>query len=112
MVLTRVVTIAVMTTTPVHMPTHGHTAQAAGLVISLHAGAMFPPSPLTGLLVDRIGRRWVARASGPLPPATQGLVDVGLAAPGSPASGPGRRAGRLSGTGPHRQGRPPCRPCR
>lgn len=66
MVLTQIVMIAIMTMTPVHMLAHGHTAQAAGLVISLHVGAMFLPSPLTGLLVDRIGRRWVARASGPL----------------------------------------------
>ncbi|MEU3208097.1 MFS transporter [Streptomyces cyaneofuscatus] len=66
MVLTQLVMIAVMTMTPVHMLTHGHTVQAAGLVISLHVGAMFLPSPLTGLLVDRIGRRWVAGASGAL----------------------------------------------
>ncbi|MFJ6613876.1 MFS transporter [Streptomyces sp. NPDC091289] len=66
MVLTQVVMIAIMTMTPVHMLAHGHTAQAAGLVISLHVGAMFLPSPLTGLLVDRIGGRWVALASGPL----------------------------------------------
>jgi MFS family permease len=66
LVLTQVVMIAIMTMTPVHMLAHGHTAQAAGLVISLHVGAMFLPSPVTGLLVDRIGGRWVARASGPL----------------------------------------------
>lgn len=66
MLLTQLVMIAIMTMTPVHILAHGHTVQAAGLVISLHIGAMFLPSPLTGLLVDRIGRRWVAGASGPL----------------------------------------------
>lgn len=79
MVLTQVVMIGIMTMTPVHMLAHGHTAQAAGLVISLHVGAMFLPSPLTGLLVDRIGRRWVACASGPL------LLAAGALAALSPA---------------------------
>ncbi|PVD09877.1 MFS transporter [Streptomyces sp. CS147] len=74
MVLTQAVMIAVMTMTPVHMLAHGRSAQAAGLVISLHVAAMFLPSPLTGLLVDRVGRRWVARASGPLLLAAGGLA--------------------------------------
>ncbi|MFG2093460.1 MFS transporter [Streptomyces sp. NPDC048612] len=64
MILTQLVMIAIMTMTPVHMQAHGHGTQAAGLVIALHVGAMFLPSPLTGLLVDRLGRRWVAAASG------------------------------------------------
>ncbi len=79
MVLTQVVMIGIMTMTPVHMLAHGHTAQAAGLVISLHVGAMFLPSPLTGLLVDRIGGRRVAGASGPL------LLAAGAVAALSPA---------------------------
>ncbi|MGQ4726543.1 MFS transporter [Streptomyces sp. Ju416(a)] len=74
MVLTQAVMIAVMTMTPVHMLAHGRSAQAAGLVISLHVAAMFLPSPLTGMLVDRVGRRWVARASGPLLLAAGGLA--------------------------------------
>jgi MFS family permease len=64
MVLGQLVMIAVMTMTPVHMRAHGHDTQAAGLVIALHVGAMFLPSPLTGLLVDRIGRLRMAGASG------------------------------------------------
>ncbi|MEU8785088.1 MFS transporter [Streptomyces sp. NPDC048637] len=64
MVLTQLVMIAIMTMTPVHMRAHGHHTQTAGLVIALHVGAMFLPSPLTGLLVDRLGRRWIAGASG------------------------------------------------
>ncbi|MYW64235.1 MFS transporter [Streptomyces sp. SID8379] len=55
MALAQLVMIAVMTMTPVHLRAHGHGTQAAGLVIALHVGAMFLPSPLTGLLVDRIG---------------------------------------------------------
>ncbi|MCF3177717.1 MFS transporter [Streptomyces sioyaensis] len=64
MVLTQLVMIAIMTMTPVHMQAHGHGTQAAGLVIALHVGAMFLPSPLTGLLVDRLGRRSIAGAAG------------------------------------------------
>ncbi|WP_329393425.1 MFS transporter [Streptomyces lydicus] len=62
----QLVMISVMTMTPVHMQAHGHDTGAAGLVIALHVGAMFLPSPLTGLLVDRLGRRWVAAACGPV----------------------------------------------
>ncbi|MFI7086420.1 MFS transporter [Streptomyces anulatus] len=79
MILTQVVMIGIMTMTPVHMLAHGHGARAAGLVISLHVGAMFLPSPLTGLLVDRIGGRRVACASGPL------LLAAGALAALSPA---------------------------
>lgn len=63
MVLAQLVMIAIMTMTPVHMRDHGHGAGAAGFVISLHVAAMFLPSPLTGRLVDRIGRRPVLLAS-------------------------------------------------
>ncbi|KPC61959.1 MFS transporter [Streptomyces chattanoogensis] len=63
MVLTQLVMIAIMTMTPVHMSAHGHSTQAAGLVIALHVAGMYLPSPLTGLLVDRVGRQWVAAAS-------------------------------------------------
>lgn len=64
MVLTQLVMIAIMTMTPVHMRAHGHGTQATGLVIALHVGAMFLPSPLTGRLVDRLGPHPVAAASG------------------------------------------------
>jgi hypothetical protein len=64
MVLTQLVMVAVMTMTPVHMRDHGHSVGAAGLVISIHVAAMFLPSPLTGQLVDRVGRRPVLAASG------------------------------------------------
>jgi MFS family permease len=53
----------VMTMTPIHMRDHGHSLGAAGLVISVHIAAMYLPSLLTGVLVDRVGRRPVLAAS-------------------------------------------------
>ncbi|MYU20288.1 MFS transporter [Streptomyces sp. SID8352] len=64
MVLTQLVMVAVMTMTPVHMRDHGHGTGASGLVIGIHIGAMYLPSPLTGWLVDRYGRASVAGAAG------------------------------------------------
>jgi MFS family permease len=57
LVVTQIVMVAVMTMTPVHMRDHGHSLSATGFVISVHIAAMFLPSPLTGVLVDRYGRR-------------------------------------------------------
>ena len=57
MVVTQIVMVAVMTMTPIHMRDHGHSLGATGFVISIHVAAMFLPSPLTGVLVDRFGRR-------------------------------------------------------
>jgi MFS family permease len=90
MVLTQLVMVAVMTMTPVHMRNHGHGVAEAGLVISIHIAAMFLPSPLTGQLVDRIGRRPVLAAAGVTlltagmlaalaPPESMGLLTVALA---------------------------------
>lgn len=62
MVVSQLVMVAVMTMTPVHMRDHGHGLSATGLVISLHVAAMFLPSPLTGRLLDRLGRRPVIAA--------------------------------------------------
>nr|WP_206313424.1 MFS transporter [Streptomyces coryli] len=64
MVLTQLVMVAIMTMTPVHMHDHGHSTAASGLVIGIHIGAMYLPSPLTGWLVDRYGRMKIAAASG------------------------------------------------
>lgn len=64
MVLTQLVMVAIMTMTPVHMHDHGHGTAASGLVIAIHIGAMYLPSPLTGCLVDRYGRMKIAAASG------------------------------------------------
>lgn len=64
MVLTQIVMLAIMTMTPVHMGNHGHSLRAIGLVIGFHIAAMYLPSPLTGILVDKIGRFAMAIASG------------------------------------------------
>ncbi|MFJ9036747.1 MFS transporter [Streptomyces sp. NPDC102406] len=74
LVVAQLVMIAVMTMTPVHMTGHGQGTQAVGLVIALHVGAMFLPSPLSGLLADRFGGRRVAAAAGAV------LLAAGLAA--------------------------------
>ncbi|TDO18352.1 putative MFS family arabinose efflux permease [Mycobacterium sp. BK086] len=55
MVLTQFVMVAIMTMTPVHMQAHHHSLDAAGLVISVHIASMYLPSPLSGILVDRMG---------------------------------------------------------
>lgn len=64
MVLAQLVMVAIMTMTPIHMHDHGHGTAASGLVIAIHIGAMYLPSPLTGWLVDRYGSRMIATASG------------------------------------------------
>ncbi|PPA69401.1 MFS transporter [Jeotgalibacillus proteolyticus] len=64
MVLTQIVMVAIMTMTPVHMRHHGHGLDAVGLVIGFHIGAMYLPSLITGVLVDKLGRTFMAVASG------------------------------------------------
>ncbi|MCY8200237.1 MFS transporter [Bacillus subtilis] len=64
MVLTQIVMVAIMTMTPVHMRHHGHDLGSVGLVIGFHIGAMYLPSLVTGVLVDRLGRTAMAISSG------------------------------------------------
>jgi len=64
MVLTQIVMIAIMTMTPVHMRHHGHGLGEVGVVIGFHVAAMYLPSLLTGILVDRYGRLPMSYASG------------------------------------------------
>lgn len=64
MILTQVVMIAIMTMTPVHMKHHGHSLGDVGLVIGIHIGAMYFPSLITGVLVDKFGRLTMSVASG------------------------------------------------
>ncbi|PYZ94710.1 MFS transporter [Salipaludibacillus keqinensis] len=64
MVLTQIVMVAIMTMTPVHMGHHGHALNAVGLVISIHVAAMYLPSLVTGILVDKVGRLPMAAAAG------------------------------------------------
>ena len=56
LVITQFVMVAIMTMTPIHMEGHGAAIGAVGLVISLHVAAMYLPSLITGVLVDKIGR--------------------------------------------------------
>lgn len=64
MLITQVVMVSIMTMTPVHMRHHGHDLNAVGLVIGFHVAAMYLPSLVTGMLVDRFGRMAVGVASG------------------------------------------------
>jgi MFS family permease len=64
MILTQFVMAAIMTMTPIHMGHHGHGLQEVGIVIGFHIAAMYLPSPLTGILVDKFGRTTMAVASG------------------------------------------------
>jgi MFS family permease len=64
MVLAQAVMVAVMTMTPVHLAHHDHGLDAVGLIIGLHIGAMYLPSPLTGRLVDRFSPGAVTAAGG------------------------------------------------
>ena len=64
MVLSQFVMVAIMTMTPVHMEHHGHDLSKVGLVIGIHVGAMYLPSLITGILVDKFGRGTMAIASG------------------------------------------------
>ncbi|MFB7470821.1 MFS transporter [Kitasatospora sp. NPDC056184] len=104
MILTQLVMVAIMTMTPVHMHDHGHGTAASGLVIAIHVGAMYLPSPLTGWLVDRHGPTAVAAASG-LTLLAAGLVaaaapadSVGLLALALALLGLGWNLGLVSGT--------------
>ncbi|MDZ5712575.1 MFS transporter [Jeotgalibacillus haloalkalitolerans] len=84
MVLTQIVMVAVMTMTPVHMGNHGHELSAVGLVIGLHIAAMYLPSLITGVLVDKLGRTFMAAASG-ITLLAAGVV--GAVAPGESLTG-------------------------
>ncbi|KRE58187.1 MFS transporter [Paenibacillus sp. Soil750] len=64
MVLTQIVMVAIMTMTPIHMKHHGHGLDAVGMVIGIHVAAMFLPSLVTGILVDKLGRIFMSCASG------------------------------------------------
>lgn len=64
MILTQIVMVAIMTMTPVHMGHHGHGLSEVGLVIGFHVGAMYLPSLVTGMLIDKIGRTAMSIAGG------------------------------------------------
>lgn len=64
MVLTQLVMVAIMTMTPIHMGHHGHDLHKIGMVIGIHIAAMYLPSLVTGVLVDKLGRTAMVVASG------------------------------------------------
>lgn len=64
MVISQIVMVAIMTMTPVHMGEYGFTMQQIGMVIGLHIAGMYLPSPLTGILVDKLGRMTMAVVAG------------------------------------------------
>lgn len=64
MVITQIVMVAIMTMTPVHMGHHGHSLNAIGMVIGIHVAAMYLPSLVTGVLVDKVGRVAMVVAAG------------------------------------------------
>ncbi len=104
MVLTQMAMVAIMTMTPVHMRATGHSLADVGAVIAVHIGAMFLPSLVTGVLVDRVGRLPMSMAAG-VTLLAAGVV-AALAPPGSMTVlvialallGLGRNFGLISGT--------------
>ncbi|HSO58771.1 MAG TPA: MFS transporter, partial [Paenisporosarcina sp.] len=64
MVITQIVMVAIMTMTPIHMRHHGHDLSDIGMVIGFHVAAMYLPSLITGVLVDKFGRLVMTIAAG------------------------------------------------
>lgn len=64
MVITQIVMVAIMTMTPIHMRHHGHDLSDIGMVIGFHVAAMYLPSLVTGVLVDKLGRLVMTIAAG------------------------------------------------
>jgi len=64
MVITQIVMVAIMTMTPIHMRHHGHDLSDIGMVIGFHVAAMYLPSLVTGVLVDKFGRLVMTIAAG------------------------------------------------
>jgi MFS family permease len=77
-VLANVTMVSIMTVTPLHLDDAGQSLAVVGLVISLHVAGMFLPSPVSGALVDRVGRVPVIAAAGVVL-----LLAGGVAAPTS-----------------------------
>lgn len=55
-VLCHAAMVGLMSMTPVHLDHGGHSLAVVGVVVSLHAAAMYAASPLFGWLADRHGR--------------------------------------------------------
>ncbi|MET3697726.1 sugar phosphate permease [Bacillus oleivorans] len=74
MVTTQMVMVAIMTMTPVHIGHYGHGLREVGIIIGIHVAAMYLPSLVTGILVDKLGRNIMAIASGVTLLAAGGLA--------------------------------------
>ncbi|MFE7565063.1 MFS transporter [Kitasatospora sp. NPDC057500] len=115
MVLGQLPKVALMAMIPVHLAANGHGTAAIGLVVSLHIGAMFLPSPLSGLLVDRWGALPVAAVAGVTLAAAALLVglapgdSVPLVAAGLLLAGVGWNLGLVGGTAVVTAAAPPAR---
>lgn len=57
---TNLVMVAVMAIAPIHLVAHGHGLGAVGIVVGVHVGGMFAPSPISGWAADRVGPAAVA----------------------------------------------------
>lgn len=64
MIVTQLVMVAIMTMTPIHMQHHAQGMNAVGLVIGIHIASMYFPSLVTGGLVNKVGTKKMAVASG------------------------------------------------
>lgn len=64
MIITQITMVGIMTMTPIHMIHYGRNLDSIGLVISIHIAAMYLPSLVTGVLVDKIGRPAMVMAAG------------------------------------------------
>jgi len=70
MVVTQIIMVGIMTMTPIHMRDHHHGLSATGLVIAVHIAGMYLPSPLSGFLLDRLGRTPIIIAAAVVLPAS------------------------------------------
>lgn len=70
MVVTQIIMVGIMTMTPIHMRDHHHGLSATGLVIAVHIAGMYLPSPLSGFLLDRLGRTPIIIAAAIVLPAS------------------------------------------
>lgn len=70
MVITQIIMVGIMTMTPIHMRDHDHGLSATGLVIAVHIAGMYLPSPLSGFLLDRLGRTPIIVAAAVILPAS------------------------------------------
>lgn len=64
LILSHVIMVAIMTMTPVHMQDYGSDLSIIGVVIGLHIAAMYLPSLVTGVFVDKYGPTSMVIASG------------------------------------------------